>query len=56
MLLSILSSMIYLYETISSFEAGIFNKVCHLQSQLMPQPVNFNIYFSAIRSSEQYRQ
>lgn len=30
----------YLYESISTFETGIFNKICQLQSQLMPQPGN----------------
>lgn len=30
----------YLYESISTFETGIFNKVRQLQGQLMPQPGN----------------
>lgn len=35
----------YLYESISTFETGIFNKVCQLQSQLMPQPGNLKRLF-----------
>lgn len=30
----------YLYEAISCFEARIFDEVCQLQSQLMPQSVD----------------
>lgn len=36
----VLLSCSYLYEAISCFEARIFDKVCQLQSQLMPQSVD----------------
>lgn len=46
----------YLYESISTFETGIFNKVCQLQSQLMPQPGKLKDFINFSYQLQQCRE